>query len=401
MANQDWYDLGDQIKRIVQDAVDSKDFRTLNKTINSTINDAAQNIGKGLKNATSGGRSRYSGQNKYNNPNWSFPYGRARDDTASGPVNPPAPRPKVNDHKGAGLALSVTGGVFTGVFGLSLFITTITNALRGTLFTPLFLVPICIIVPLFLTGIVLASVGSKKYGKAKRFRLYMRTLKDKTYCNLKELENLTGKSHSFLLKELKNMIRIGWFPEGHLDEEGTCLITSDETYDEYLNTLKYQAEQQKQKNAEASAAQNMPEDLREIIKEGKTYIRQIHAANDAIPGEEISNKISRMELLIQRIFQHVEQHPEVIPDLRKLMEYYLPTTIKLLDAYEELDAQQIQGENILSSKHEIEITIDTLNLAFEKLLDSLFKDVAWDISSDISVLHTMLAQEGLTKDDFS
>ena len=80
------------------------------------------------------------------------------------------------------------------------------------------------------------------------------------------------------------------------------------------------------------------------------------------------------------------------------MEYYLPTTIKLLEAYEELDAQPVQGENIISSKQEIEKTLDTLNTAFEKLLDDLFQDTAWDLSSDISVLNTMLAQEGLTED---
>ena len=83
---------------------------------------------------------------------------------------------------------------------------------------------------------------------------------------------------------------------------------------------------------------------------------------------------------------------------RRMMDYYLPTTMKLLEAYEELDAQPVQGENIISSKKEIEDTIDTLNIAFEKLLDSLFQDTAWDVSSDISVLHTMLAQEGLTED---
>ena len=75
-------------------------------------------------------------------------------------------------------------------------------------------------------------------------------------------------------------------------------------------------------------------------------------------------------------------------------------TVKLLDAYEEMDQQPVQGENIQASKKEIEDTLDTLNQAFEKLLDSAFQDTAWDVSSDISVLHTLLAQEGLTDDDF-
>ena len=103
------------------------------------------------------------------------------------------------------------------------------------------------------------------------------------------------------------------------------------------------------------------------------------AANDAIPGEVISAKISRMELLVDRIFDRVEQNPDSVNDMRRMMDYYLPTTMKLLEAYEELDAQPVQGENIISSKKEIEDTIDTLNLAFEKLLDSLFQDTAWDV----------------------
>ena len=71
------------------------------------------------------------------------------------------------------------------------------------------------------------------------------------------------------------------------------------------------------------------------------------------------------------------------------------TTVKLLDAYRDLDAQPVQGPNIAASKHEIEATLDTLSVAFEKLLDSIFRDMAWDVSSDISVLRTVLAQEGL------
>ena len=126
-------------------------------------------------------------------------------------------------------------------------------------------------------------------------------------------------------------------------------------------------------------------------------------------GTELPGKIylfqglpkgDKMELIVQKIFERAGEHPEVIPDLKKLMDYYLPMTVKLLDAYEDMDRQPIQGETIRASKKEIEDTLDTLNEAFAKLLDSVFQDTAWDVSSDISVLHTMLAQEGLTVNDF-
>ena len=135
-----------------------------------------------------------------------------------------------------------------------------------------------------------------------------------------------------------------------------------------------------------------------MLDKGNAFLSEIRRCNDAIPGEEISRKISRMETIVQRIFQRVENHPEIVPDLKKLMNYYLPMTVKLLNAYAEMDAQPVQGETILSSKREIEAALDTLNQAFDKLLDDLFADTALDVSSDISVLQTLLAQEGLTDD---
>ena len=179
-------------------------------------------------------------------------------------------------------------------------------------------------------------------------------------------------------------------------------MVSEGAYRQYTELM----ERTRREKAEREAAAKKKEEedsrlspeVQKVIETGDEYVRKIREANDAIPGEEISEKISRMETLVDRIFDRVEQKPDTVDDIRKLMEYYLPTTIKLLEAYEELDAQPVQGENILSSKKEIEETLDTLNTAFEKLLDELFQDTAWDLSSDISVLNTMLAQEGLTED---
>ena len=179
-------------------------------------------------------------------------------------------------------------------------------------------------------------------------------------------------------------------------------MTSNEAYAQYNALMERMSREKAEREAaEARARQEyekLTPEVQSIIKQGDDYVRKIREANDAIPGEEISAKISRMEMLVDRIFDRVEQNPDSVDDIGKLMQYYLPTTIKLLEAYEKLDAQPVQGENILSSKQEIEKTLDTLNIAFEKLLDDLFQDTAWDVSTDISVLHTMLAQEGLTED---
>ena len=101
---------------------------------------------------------------------------------------------------------------------------------------------------------------------------------------------------------------------------------------------------------------------------------------------------------MNRIFAQVKKDPSSADELHKLMSYYLPTTKKLINAYVELDKEPEVGDNITKTKLEIDAAIDTINMAFENLLDSLFQDMAWDISSDISVMKTMMAQDGLTNE---
>lgn len=104
--------------------------------------------------------------------------------------------------------------------------------------------------------------------------------------------------------------------------------------------------------------------------------------------------------MVGRILARAEEEPAVIAGLDRLTAYYLPTTVKLLDAYDRLEEEPIQGENISSSRSEIEHTLEVLHSAFEKLFDDTYQDLSLDVSADISVLHAMLAQEGLTEGPF-
>ena len=256
-------------------------------------------------------------------------------------------------------------------------------------------------------GVWLLTGGIRSITRVGRFEKYLKALGSKTQCELNQLARMVGKSPKFVRKELKGMIDDGMFLEGHLDEEETSLITSDDSYVHYLEVKQKQAAQHQQEVAETKKQQDDAEEqkrdarVQEVLDRGNAFIQDIRACNDAIPGQEISDKISRMETLVRKIFDRVEEHPEVVPELKKLMDYYLPMTVKLLKAYADMDAQPVQGENIQNSKREIEATLDTLNTAFEKLLDSIFKTTALDVSSDISVLNTLLAQEGLTDDELT
>ena len=413
--NNDWEHFGEEIKQTIQDAIDTKDYSRLNQMVSDTVNHAMDCVSAGIKN---GGwyRDPKTGQPLYGNkkntgsrsgaenqgyrPNQESKMSEMRNYSQNRPV-PVTPRYlKGTSVKIGGTFLAATGAVFGLTSVIFLIITLIGSVI--TAFDVVSGLIIGIFAVAFISFAVMTYVGVDMVRTVGRFRQYVSVLRDREFCDIKEIASATGRDVRKVLKDVKKMITKGWFCQGHLDEKESCLMVSDHAWNQYTALM----EDMKQRKAEEQAAQKkmreeydrLSPEVQKIVQAGDEYVRRIKAANDAIPGEVISAKISRMELLVDRIFDRVEQNPDSVNDMRRMMDYYLPTTMKLLEAYEELDAQPVQGENIISSKKEIEDTIDTLNIAFEKLLDSLFQDTAWDVSSDISVLHTMLAQEGLTED---
>ena len=133
----------------------------------------------------------------------------------------------------------------------------------------------------------------------------------------------------------------------------------------------------------------------------QAILRQLREVNDAIPGEEMSAKIDRLEAITAKIFAAAEKDPEKLPKMRRFMDYYLPTALKLLNAYSQFDSQGGDGEVIRQSKRKIEQTMDVLVEGFETQLDNLFADDALDVEADIRVLQNMMAQDGLGQDGAS
>lgn len=413
--NNDWEHFGEEIKQTIQDAIDTKDYSRLNQMVSDTVNHAMDCVSAGIKN---GGwyRDPKTGQPLYGNkkntgsrsgaenqgyrPNQESKMSEMRNYSQNRPVSVTPRYLKGTSVKIGGTFLAATGAVFGLTSVIFLIITLIGSVI--TAFDVVSGLIIGIFAVAFISFAVMTYVGVDMVRTVGRFRQYVSVLRDREFCDIKEIASATGRDVRKVLKDVKKMITKGWFCQGHLDEKESCLMVSEHAWNQYTALM----EDMKQRKAEEQAAQKkmqeeydrLSPEVQKIVQAGDEYVRKIKAANDAIPGEVISAKISRMELLVDRIFDRVEQNPDSVNDMRRMMDYYLPTTMKLLEAYEELDAQPVQGENIISSKKEIEDTIDTLNIAFEKLLDSLFQDTAWDVSSDISVLHTMLAQEGLTED---
>lgn len=424
--NRNLDDLGDAIEAIIDRAVSSQDFQQLNQTIRQALNTAVDTGGDAMRRAMDEAARKRAARNKIveersDRSRYVPPYRSRTRSTYQPNVNVyssklgssrqqqkpqlPALYQNPGGRLAGGICKTVGGGILT-LFGSGGVIGSGIVALVGGLGTVFSVMGSLALVGLG-SGIWLLTNGIGSIKKVSRYEKYLKALGSKTHCELNRLAQAVGKSPKFVRKELKGMIDDGLFLEGHLDEEENSLITSDESYIHYLETRQKQAVKKQEEVVETKRAQDAADakkvdaQAQEVLNKGNEFIRQIRRCNDAIPGQEISDKISRMETLVRKIFDRVQTHPEVVSELKKLMDYYLPMTIKLLNAYADMDAQPIQGENIQASKREIEATLDTLNSAFEKLLDSIFKATALDVSSDITVLQTLLAQEGLTEDEFT
>lgn len=137
-----------------------------------------------------------------------------------------------------------------------------------------------------------------------------------------------------------------------------------------------------------------------ILEEGNKALSEMGRLYMSIKDTEVRAKINEIMRITDKITQDAIEDPSDIPQIKKFMNYYLPTTIKLLNAYDRMSAQGIEGENLDKSMKSINEMLDSAIEAYKKRLDSLFENQALDIETDIKVMNTMLAREGLsgTKD---
>lgn len=407
---------------VVQDAVTSGNYQQLNQHVKSTIDDTVDGIKKGMQGVNNGFREEMKGagnelkkEMKNVGKEWKQAWKEAGKDysdryqKSQGPAYQagsrvvreqnyqPAVYQKNPPGRMSGIVMAITGYSLAGIFALSAISCGIVLVLQPSVFS--------MILAILMGGISLGCLGmgiagTVSRGMAVRFKEYVRQIGNRSYCTIEELSVKTGREKKKVIRDLKKMIEKRMFLQGHLDQQETCVIVTNEMYQQYLTVQEQAKMREEQKKIQDAQRALLPEECQKILDEGKEYIRYIQKCNDEIPGAEISEKLDRLQKIITRIFEEVGKNPALASDLRKFMNYYLPTTRKLIDVYREMDKETIISENIIKTKKEIEDTLNTINQAFENLLNSFFEEKALDVSSDISVLQTMLAQEGLTGRDF-
>lgn len=392
MDNRDFSNIGEKIKNTVEDAMNSMDYQQLNQKISRTVDMAMNEAKRQLQNFQYDVRQPYVKQPVQNQKQ---PY-------PQGAVNRTQIRVK---RKGRFISIPMmTFGIIGTAVSLIYTITFLAIVILGERTIPGRTIGIVsfggALVALILSVIVLGT-GAIWWNRYNYFKKYLQILDGREFCPVKELSEKTKQPLKTVCKKLRKMIRRGMFIDGFLDDAGTCLIVTKGAYQQFCQAQEARRLREAEEIRRREEQQNTEQsEIDKMIQKGNEYIRDIRMANDAIPGVVISAKLDRLELVIRKIFESVKKHPEQMNEMDRFMEYYLPTTQKLVNAYREFDALPVKGENVTKSMTEIENTLDTISSAFEKLLDDLFQDTAFDISSDISVLQTMLAREGYKEKDF-
>ena len=237
-------------------------------------------------------------------------------------------------------------------------------------------------------SLLLGSGAMKR--RQRRFATYLRTVGQKPAVPLDYLARAANVSRRKVEKDVNLMLEKGlWGDEAYIDLGSGMLFRSQAAATAYFDKAR-QMQQPEEPAVQPQAA------------EGYTGIlRQIRELNDRIADEVLSAKIDRIEQVSGRIFKAIEDDPAKKDAAGTFLNYYLPTTLKLLENYADFEEAGVSGENLSQAKSRIEATMDSIVAGFEHQLDELYRTDAMDIDSDIRVMETMLRRDTASvADDF-
>ncbi|MFZ2755523.1 MAG: 5-bromo-4-chloroindolyl phosphate hydrolysis family protein [Atopobiaceae bacterium] len=344
MGAQDINDVGRDVMGLVSDAIGKGDFSGLSKSVSTSLARVAKKVGLAASEPS--------------------PYIIQRpEDRRSGQLQ-----------FSAGMVVALIGAsvdlimLFLLAFGLS----TLGTSVAALVFA-------CVIA----AGVGMAATGRRRSALARHLSTYAQLCGPRATVAISELAQGAGRTEADVRKDLAIAYKQGLLPHGRITDDGATLFLTE---DAYAAAQTWQA-----------TGEDAPQEVQQILDAGNAAIRTIDSCKSSVGDAAMTQKLDRLETTVRRILEQVQKKPASAGDLRRFMNYYLPTTVKLVTAYSELDRKGLDVKNVAATKAEISDTMDTINGAFEQVLDSTFQDEAWDISSDIHVMKTMMEQEGLTK----
>ena len=307
---------------------------------------------------------------------------------------------RMKDNNGS-ISRFVIGVIGMVIFGI-LLIATLPGMLIFHRLTPFLLPMVIIFAVIFVLSGILMNSGIKRKNLIGRLSRYMAELT--TRQDVLSIEDMAGTT-GFLPMQIKNdmrlMKRLDLSFDLYMDKEETTLMKGKQAYGFYLDTERQRDEMEREEAERQRRLLNPETATLEVFRsEGIAIIDKLRAAILVLPGEEISNSLSELEKTTKRIFDHIENHPEKLPQARKLMNYHLPTTMRLVEKYCQYDTMEYQPSNVTSAKTDIEKAISAATEAFANFLESLYHEETLDVTTDAEVLTQMFEKDGLTGKKF-
>ena len=295
---------------------------------------------------------------------------------AGGKKRRPAPQDQLAQMAKSAKGMTTGGAALSAAFGCMAVI----NAADNLWMLPDVLWYLEEVIPLLCftaVGLGLLGAGLLKRRTVHRYRGYLAMIGSHKAVSVSALSSATGSSPAKVRDDLEDMLDDGFFPKGFLDYGSDRLVVDG-------NGLE-----------EAPAPQAEPQPAPKAQEED-AILAEIRAVNDAVANEKVSAQIDQIGLITAKILDYQRSHPDSAPQLHSFLSYYLPTTLKILRAYGQLESQEVSGENITAAMARIEGMMDKVVEGFEKQLDLLFQGDAMDITADVAVLERMLAKDGLS-----
>ena len=383
MGKKEQSDFGKQIESLVQNAIDTLDFDQLSSNIGRATEKWNQELEKTVQPSIQKVKQEISDLQK----------GFVKKYKQNQPTELTVPVYKKTALKVKGILYTVFSSIGIAFFGIM----ALGCGMLGWQ-NPTLIFSIATLISLYFLNMGIRDI--KKYNRMLR---YIQFIKRKGFIEIQEIERVIFLKKEKIVKEIKEMLIMGMLPEGHLDINETYLFGTDFLYEQHCNTQKELLQRQQREEEERIRRNELSTEQQFIlteIEEGKKQIAEIQRLNDALPGPVISEKLYRLEKISEKIFLYVEKHPEQIEEIQRLKNYYLPTTLKLVNAYHRIQEEETVGDNMKKMCVQIEDTLDTMNDALEKMYTQLYEDEVLDVTSDISVLKTMLAREGLVENEW-
>ena len=254
-------------------------------------------------------------------------------------------------------------------------------------------------------GAILHLLSAHRKQRARDAFRYLTLIGDKESCSLEKLSSATSYKIDRVRRDLERMIDEGFFGDkAYIDMSALCFMrtpdaipaSSAQTFSEYTRTMSSVSEDLR-KNAPPIFEQTADgEDSEAELSEFDAILRRIRRLDEEILDESVSERIRSIESATRNIFDYVQDKPEKMRQIRAFMNYYLPTTLKLLESYSRIERVGVAGQNMQEAKDNIEQILDMLTVGFQQQFDQLFKAESLDITSDIEVLEQM-KKDGLSE----